>query len=164
MTIEEKALSERPIGYVIAALCGVAGGPVGIGISPLVLLLASKIINKDADPKGLRWIIWAAIGIPMVPILLLSTNMLVALFTPVVLGSSSSAKRLSADALVTAVAKECAVKVITESLEPMQLPDDVTGKCHGGGGSFTSQVDGLRTQAKATTAADGVVTLVQKAR
>jgi hypothetical protein len=56
---KERPLSHTKRGKLIAAAGGVAGGPLGIIVSPLVLML----INA-AKKDGNRFMIWGIVGIP----------------------------------------------------------------------------------------------------
>ena len=159
----EKALSEKPLGYVIAALCGVLGGPLGIAASPLALFAITQSVKKDAEPKGLRWILWGAIGIPVVPILIVVTNLSIVAMAPVVFNESDKANRMAADSVVASAARQCAALIITEDLESFMPSELVTGSCEITGGKFTSKVEGLRKQAIAVTDQNGLISLPQKA-
>lgn len=62
-------LSEKPIGFVLAALGGLPAAPVGIAASVATLFLLSKKLHKgtnNSSPNRFLW--WAAIGIIGLPI------------------------------------------------------------------------------------------------
>ncbi len=67
----EKPLSERKTGYLIATLAGLAGGPIGLLASPLVLYLLSRTLKIRDGKQPNRFIPWALIGIIGVPVSLL---------------------------------------------------------------------------------------------
>jgi hypothetical protein len=63
-----KPLSQKPLGYGLAVLGGLLGGPVGIFVSPGVLFLLNKTMKADADKKPNRFLAWALIGVIGAPI------------------------------------------------------------------------------------------------
>jgi hypothetical protein len=66
---DAKTLSNRPVGYVIAVLGGgIFGGPIGLFLSPLVLVLLNLFIEDNAERKYNRLLIWALIGIAGAPL------------------------------------------------------------------------------------------------
>jgi DNA repair exonuclease SbcCD ATPase subunit len=67
----KKPLSERKTGFLIAALAGVAGGPIGLVASPLVLYLLTRVLKPKNGKQPNRFIPWALVGIAGVPLSLL---------------------------------------------------------------------------------------------
>lgn len=66
----QKPLSERKTGYLIATLAGLAGGPIGLLASPLVLYLLSRTLKARDGKQPNRFIPWALIGVIGVPLCL----------------------------------------------------------------------------------------------
>lgn len=66
-----KPLSERKTGLLIAAIAGIAGGPIGLVASPLVLHLLTRFIKPKDGKAPNRFIPWALIGVLGVPLSLL---------------------------------------------------------------------------------------------
>merc|ERR1712070_337230 len=66
----KKSLSEKPIGYVLATLGGIAGGPIGLIISPLNLFLMTKILKNTSEKRANRFRAWALSGIAIAPLCL----------------------------------------------------------------------------------------------
>ena len=64
----KKALSEKPIGYVLAILGGIAGGPIGVIASPLNLFLMTKVLKNTSDKRANRFRAWALSGIVVAPL------------------------------------------------------------------------------------------------
>jgi len=65
----QSPLSEKPIGFVLAALGGLPAAPVGIAASAATLFVLSKKLRKGANKSSPnRFIWWAAIGIIGLPI------------------------------------------------------------------------------------------------
>ena len=56
----KKPLSETKRGKLLASIAGIVGGPVGVVMSPLVLLLINGI-----QENGNRYHTWALIGVPV---------------------------------------------------------------------------------------------------
>ena len=61
----KKPLSETKRGKLLASIAGIAGGPAGVLVSPLVLIL----IN-NTKKNGNRYLVWGLIGVPISVILL----------------------------------------------------------------------------------------------
>jgi len=64
---KEKALSERPAGYLLAVLGGALGAPYGLIISPLVLFalnILMKSRNGHQPPRFAAWALAGVIGVP----------------------------------------------------------------------------------------------------
>lgn len=57
--MHQKPLSQTKKGKLIAAVAGAVGGPLGILVSPMVLMLVNA-----AKKEGNRFMIWAIVGIP----------------------------------------------------------------------------------------------------
>lgn len=57
--MHQKPLSQTKKGKLIAAVAGAVGGPLGILVSPMVLMLVNA-----AKKEGNRFLIWAIVGIP----------------------------------------------------------------------------------------------------
>jgi len=72
----ERPLSHTKRGKLLAAAGGLAGGPLGVIVSPLVLMLINSL-----KKKGNRFLIWFLIGIPAAGGLLLF-QILILLATP----------------------------------------------------------------------------------
>lgn len=70
----KKPLSERPIGYVLAVLGGLLGGPLGLVTSPGALFLLNKNMKGKEGKQPNRFAIWALIGIIGAPISLAIGN------------------------------------------------------------------------------------------
>ncbi|MFM7641504.1 MAG: hypothetical protein ACKO45_08135 [Cyanobium sp.] len=64
----KKPLSERKTGLLIAALGGLAGGPIGLLVSPYVLLLLNNTLKGKNGKQPNRFIPWALIGVIGSPI------------------------------------------------------------------------------------------------
>lgn len=170
--VASKPLSEKPLGYAIASLCGILGGPVGIPISPLVLLGVSQAIKADSKPAGLRWMVWAAIGMPAAPVLMIVSSFIFAAFLPSFLSDERKSDRAAAESIVKSAATACSSAItegynldMTEYYMPVELSSHATGSCASDGGTFTSvasKFPALRKQAVATVSPSGVVTLTQK--
>lgn len=64
----KNSLSEKPIGYVLATLGGIAGGPLGLIAAPLNLLLLTKILKNTSEKKANRFRAWALSGMLIAPI------------------------------------------------------------------------------------------------
>lgn len=66
-----RPLSKHPGGFAIAIVLGSFGGPVGLVVSPLLLLLLGQSMGNLPDgTRGNAFLIWALAGIPLVPICL----------------------------------------------------------------------------------------------
>lgn len=64
----DKPLSERPQGYLLALAGGLLGGAPGLIASPLVLLGLNNVLKPTDDKKPNRFRAWALIGIIGVPV------------------------------------------------------------------------------------------------
>lgn len=73
--MKKKTLSSSRKGIFLAAIAGIAGGPLGIIASPLALMY----INK-AKKNGNRFLIWSLVGIPATLSLLIAQFIVLALF------------------------------------------------------------------------------------
>lgn len=67
-TIDTRQLSEKPLGYALSAGGGILGGPLGLIISPLVLLILNNAMKPIGDKKPNRFRAWALIGIIGAPL------------------------------------------------------------------------------------------------
>jgi hypothetical protein len=66
--VKVKPLSERPLGYILAAAGGILGGPFGVILSLLVLFSLAAIMKpKDGDYPN-RFLVWSLIGIIGAPL------------------------------------------------------------------------------------------------
>lgn len=159
---DQKPLSVSRIGYGLAVIGGIAALPFGLVVSPLVLLLIAKFISADSKPVGLRWIVWAALGIPLVPILwLFNSALLVSIKTSrMSIGEYRELKR-NADSIVRIRAQGCSIEMAIANLKP----DHVFGSanCSASGGFFESNEPRLRVQAQVRVSPEGEVELVRKA-
>lgn len=70
MTTQEqtKALSQKPLGYLLALLGGTLGGPIGWIISPAVLLILNNTMTSKDGKQPNRFLIWSLIGIIGAPL------------------------------------------------------------------------------------------------
>lgn len=64
---DDRPLSEKPQGYLLAVLGGLLGGFPGLIVSPLVLFGLNKAMKKTEDKRPNRFLRWALIGIVGVP-------------------------------------------------------------------------------------------------
>jgi Domain of unknown function (DUF4352) len=71
-----KPLSEKPLGYVLAVLGGMLGGPLGMLASPAVLFGLSKVMQPKDGKSPNRFSKWALTGILGVPLCLGITSSL----------------------------------------------------------------------------------------
>jgi len=78
MTSQEqtKALSQKPLGYLLALLGGTLGGPIGWITSPVVLLILNNVMKEKEGKQPNRFLVWSLIGIIGAPLSLspLATN------------------------------------------------------------------------------------------
>ncbi len=65
-----KPLSEKPLGYALAAAGGLIGGPIGLVVSPLVLFGLGKLMKSNSEKKPNRFLAWAVLGVIGAPICL----------------------------------------------------------------------------------------------
>jgi hypothetical protein len=61
-------LSEKPQGYLLAIAGGSIGGPIGMLLSPIVLVILNNRLKAKEDKVPNRFAIWALIGIVGVPL------------------------------------------------------------------------------------------------
>lgn len=66
--LESRPLSERPVGYILAAAGGLLGGPIGVVLSLAVIFALSKIMKESSGKHPNRFLVWAAIGIVGAPL------------------------------------------------------------------------------------------------
>ena len=85
--MSERPLSHTKRGKLLAALGGLAGGPLGVIVSPLVLML----INATKK-KGNRFLFWFLLGIP-ISLGLLITQYLLLVFVVLVIAEINAAER-----------------------------------------------------------------------
>ncbi|PWL21852.1 MAG: hypothetical protein DCO99_10185 [Synechococcus sp. XM-24] len=88
-------------------------------------------------------------------------GVLSAVGVPAYLNQANNAKLNAAKTAVMGAAKSCVAMTITGEEASFETSDGVTGTCNASGtaSTFTSDVDGLTTQAVATVSAAGAVTL-----
>lgn len=79
----KKALSETPIGYLLAVLGGTLGGPLGWITSPVVLLILNNVMKGVGDKQPNRFLVWGLIGVIGAPVSL----------APVMLGNKDIASK-----------------------------------------------------------------------
>ena len=160
-----KPLSASPLGYGLAAFAGVLAFPLGIVVSPLALYLVNKAIAADVKPNGLRWLVWALLGVPAVIVLNLGTAFVIGLASaipqPSLEAKKQSVRQGMAKLAVTLAAKECSVNLVTGSPEKFQLPEDVAGKCTSEGGEFVSTFADLPRQVSASVDKEGRVMVAE---
>jgi Domain of Unknown Function with PDB structure (DUF3862) len=63
-----KALSQKPLGYILAILGGTLGGPIGWLSSPLVLFGLTQVMKEKNGKQPNRFLVWALIGIIGAPL------------------------------------------------------------------------------------------------
>lgn len=63
-----RPLSERPLGYLLATGGGILGGPIGLIVSPVVLLILNSAMKPSGEKKPNRFRAWALIGILGAPL------------------------------------------------------------------------------------------------
>ena len=63
-----RALSQKPLGYVLAILGGTLGGPLGWITSPMVLFGLNRILKEEDGKHPDRFLIWALAGIIGAPL------------------------------------------------------------------------------------------------
>jgi hypothetical protein len=63
-----KPLSEKPLGYILAAAGGILGGPIGIIASLAVIFALSKIMVAKDGKNPNRFLVWAAVGVIGAPL------------------------------------------------------------------------------------------------
>lgn len=70
MTSQEqtKALSQKPLGYLLALLGGTLGGPIGWITSPVVLLILNNTMTGKDGKQPNRFLVWSLIGIIGAPL------------------------------------------------------------------------------------------------
>lgn len=97
MTANSKPLSEKPLGYLLAVVGGLLGGPLGLIVSPAVLFGLGKIMKGQGDKKPNRFLAWAAIGIVGAPLCFapIVSNSDIASNQPTTSDTSSSESRSS---------------------------------------------------------------------
>lgn len=61
-------LSEKPQGYLLAIAGGVIGGPIGMVLSPIVLVVLNNVMKVKEGKVPNRFAIWALAGIVGVPL------------------------------------------------------------------------------------------------
>lgn len=61
-------LSEKPQGYLLAIAGGVLGGPIGMVLSPIVLVVLNNVMKAKNEKVPNRFAIWALAGIVGVPL------------------------------------------------------------------------------------------------
>ena len=71
----KKPLSETKMGILLSSIAGIAGGPVGVVVSPLVLTYINKI-----KKSGNRFLVWSLIGVPASVGLLIAQFIALAMF------------------------------------------------------------------------------------
>ena len=88
-------------------------------------------------------------------------GVLSAVGVPAYLNQANNAKLNAAKTAVMGAAKSCVAMTITGEEGSFEASDGVTGTCNAAGtaSTFTSDIDGLGTQAVATVSAAGAVTL-----
>ena len=67
---QQKPLSEKPLGYLLAVAGGVLGGPIGLVASPLVLFGLNKVLVPSDGKAPNRFKAWALTGLIGAPICL----------------------------------------------------------------------------------------------
>lgn len=75
-----KALSEKPVGYVLAVVGGTIGGPIGWITSPLVLFVLNNVMKEKDGKQPNRFLAWSLIGIVGAPLS----------FAPILSGTNTS--------------------------------------------------------------------------
>ena len=68
ITPEQKLLSKKPLGYLLAVLGGTFGGPLGLIASPLVLLILNNTMKEKDGKQPNRFLVWSLIGIIGAPL------------------------------------------------------------------------------------------------
>ena len=63
-----RPLSEKPLGYLLATGGGLLGGPIGLIVSPIVLLILNNAMKPFGEKTPNRFRAWALIGIIGAPI------------------------------------------------------------------------------------------------
>jgi hypothetical protein len=64
----QKPLSEKSLGYVLATAGGLFGGPIGLLVSPYVLLLLNRTFKPKNGKQPNRFLAWTLIGIVAAPV------------------------------------------------------------------------------------------------
>ena len=64
----KKPLSEKPLGYLLAAAGGLLGGPLGVIFSIAVLFALSAIMKQKNGNNPNRFLVWSLIGIIGAPL------------------------------------------------------------------------------------------------
>ena len=67
-TSDLRPLSEKPLGYLLATGGGILGGPIGLIVSPVVLLILNNAMKPLGEKVPNRFRTWALIGIVAAPI------------------------------------------------------------------------------------------------
>jgi hypothetical protein len=70
-TEPDKSLSQKPLGYVLAAAGGLIGGPIGVILSLLVLIALNNLMKVKEGNHPNRFLVWAAIGVIGAPVSLI---------------------------------------------------------------------------------------------
>jgi hypothetical protein len=70
-TEPDKSLSQKPLGYILAAAGGLIGGPIGVILSLLVLLALNNLMKEKEGKHPNRFLVWAAIGVIGAPVSLI---------------------------------------------------------------------------------------------
>ena len=68
ITPEQKPLSKKPLGYLLAVLGGTFGAPLGWIASPIVLLILNNIMKEKDGKQPNRFLVWSLIGIIGAPL------------------------------------------------------------------------------------------------
>lgn len=65
---QKKPLSETPTGYILAAIGGILGGPIGLFASPCILYLLNHTLSPKNGKQPNRFLVWVFIGIIGAPL------------------------------------------------------------------------------------------------
>lgn len=65
---DQRPLSEKPLGYLLATGGGILGGPIGLIVSPIVLLILNNAMKPLGEKVPNRFRTWALIGIIGAPL------------------------------------------------------------------------------------------------
>ena len=82
-----KTLAYTKKGLLIACLGGILGGPLGLVVSPVLLLFINSVTRNHGISVN-RFLIWSALGILLAPVSLLLSIVLI-LITPCIFDGSS---------------------------------------------------------------------------
>jgi len=63
-----RQLSERPLGYIIAVVGGLLGGPIGLLSSPALLFFLNQLLPSSENKQPRRFLYWALIGVIGAPL------------------------------------------------------------------------------------------------